>query len=219
MAYEFYLAGTLLPVTPSKLKVKIDNNNKSVNLINEGDVNILKKPGLTQISFTALLPNQSYHFARGSAAASSYLSLLENLKVSKEPFSFTVTRQLSNSRLNGTSMLVSLEEYTINEDAESYGIDYSVDITLKQYKAYGTRNVRIAQQKAAAETVRATDTASKPSGTQYTVKSGDNLTTIAQKYYNSADSWREIYNANTDTIGANPNKIYPGQVLTLPQQE
>ncbi len=116
-------------------------------------------------------------------------------------------------------MLVSLEEYTINEDAESYGIDYSVDITLKQYKAYGTRNVRIAQQKAAAETVRATDTASKPSGTQYTVKSGDNLTTIAQKYYNSADSWREIYNANTDTIGANPNKIYPGQVLTLPQQE
>ena len=34
MSYEFYLNGILMPVTPGKLKLKIANNNKTVNLIN-----------------------------------------------------------------------------------------------------------------------------------------------------------------------------------------
>ena len=49
--YHFYLAGMELPVTPSKLTVKIKNQNETVNLINEGEVNILKQPGLTSLSF------------------------------------------------------------------------------------------------------------------------------------------------------------------------
>ena len=44
MAYTFYLDGVQLPVTPSKLETKIKNNNKTINLINEGDVNVLKLP-------------------------------------------------------------------------------------------------------------------------------------------------------------------------------
>ena len=85
MSYEFYLNGILMPVTPGKLKLKIANNNKTVNLINEGDVNILKKAGLTEISFDLLLPNQEYPFANGSfMPAAAYLELFEELKVSRE---------------------------------------------------------------------------------------------------------------------------------------
>ena len=55
--YEFYMDGVRLPVTPSALTIKISNQNKTINLINEGQVNVLKTPGLSKISFSALLPN------------------------------------------------------------------------------------------------------------------------------------------------------------------
>lgn len=49
----------------------------------------------------------------------------------------------------------------------------------------------------------------------YTVKSGDNLSSIASKY---GTTWQELYNANKQTIGSNPNLIYAGTNLTIPGQ-
>ena len=40
--YEFYMDGMRLPVTPSALTIKTANQNKTINLINEGQVNVLK---------------------------------------------------------------------------------------------------------------------------------------------------------------------------------
>ena len=42
--YSFYLDNVLLPITPKQLQVKIKNQNKTVELINFGQVNILKTP-------------------------------------------------------------------------------------------------------------------------------------------------------------------------------
>lgn len=49
--YDFYLDKCLLPIAPGKLQVSIKNENKTVKLINEGQVNLLKAPGLTEIEF------------------------------------------------------------------------------------------------------------------------------------------------------------------------
>ena len=46
MAYDFYLDGVQLPIPPPKLEIKVTNKNKTVDLINTGEVNILKKEGL-----------------------------------------------------------------------------------------------------------------------------------------------------------------------------
>ena len=48
-----YFDKCLFPVTPEKISIKINGNNKTVNLINEGEINILKKAGLTDIEFEA----------------------------------------------------------------------------------------------------------------------------------------------------------------------
>ena len=53
-------------------------------------------------------------------------------------------------------------------------------------------------------------------GTTYTVKKGDCLWTIAKKFYGSGADYSKIYEANRDTIGKNPNVIYPGQTFTIP---
>ena len=136
MAYTFYLDGVQLPVTPSKLDTKIKSNNKTINLINEGDVNVLKLPGLTELSFEALIPQVKYPFASTTYNASYYLSKLEGLKSSKKPFQFIVIRtNPSGKMLFNTNIKVCLEDYTISEDAKN-GLDLKITIKLKQYKAY-----------------------------------------------------------------------------------
>lgn len=51
---------------------------------------------------------------------------------------------------------------------------------------------------------------------KYTVKEGDTLFTIAQKYYNDGDKYPEIAKANNLT---NENTIETGQVLDIPKIE
>lgn len=217
MAYTFYLDGVQLPVTPSKLDTKIKSNNKTINLINEGDVNILKLPGLTEISFEMLVPQVQYPFASVTYAASYYLSKLEKLKTSKQPFQFIVVRtKPSGKMLFNTNIKVSLEDYTISEDAEN-GLDLKITIKLKQYKSYSTKTVKVVvkQEKpvATVQNTRTTETA--PKKKTYTVKAGDCLWNIAKKYLGNGAKYTEIYNLNKDKI-KNPNLIYVGQVLTLP---
>jgi nucleoid-associated protein YgaU len=54
---------------------------------------------------------------------------------------------------------------------------------------------------------------------EHTVVSGETLSHIALKYYNSAvkAKYMVIYEANKDVIGDNPNLIKPGMVLKIPK--
>ena len=61
----------------------------------------------------------------------------------------------------------------------------------------------------------APSSSSSSGGTTYTVKKGDCLWNIAKKFYGSGPKYTKIYDANRGII-KNPNLIYPGQVLTIP---
>ena len=49
--YDFYLDKCLLPIAPEKLTIKINNANKTFTIINDGEINILKKAELSDIEF------------------------------------------------------------------------------------------------------------------------------------------------------------------------
>ena len=51
----------------------------------------------------------------------------------------------------------------------------------------------------------------------YSVQSGDTLWKIAKNHYGDAAKWHQIYDANKNIIGSNPDHIEVGQVLTLPK--
>jgi nucleoid-associated protein YgaU len=55
---------------------------------------------------------------------------------------------------------------------------------------------------------------------EHTVVSGETLSSISMKYYDSADrdDWMAIYEANKEVIGDNPNLIKPDQVLKIPER-
>jgi nucleoid-associated protein YgaU len=52
----------------------------------------------------------------------------------------------------------------------------------------------------------------------YTVQQGDSLSTISQKFYGNMnqDNVYKIYYSNEATIGSNPNVLYPGEKLYIP---
>lgn len=49
----------------------------------------------------------------------------------------------------------------------------------------------------------------------YTIGKGDTLSKIAKEHYGSANAWKQIFEANRDTI-EDPDRIFPGQVIKLP---
>lgn len=58
-------------------------------------------------------------------------------------------------------------------------------------------------------------TADAKGGRTYTIAKGDSLSKIAKRVYGSAKEWKKIYEANKDII-KNPDLIYPGQVIKIP---
>ncbi|MEM0913042.1 MAG: LysM peptidoglycan-binding domain-containing protein [Planctomycetota bacterium] len=51
---------------------------------------------------------------------------------------------------------------------------------------------------------------------RHTIQSGENLSSIAQRYYGKAARWRVLFNANRDILGNNPNAIRAGMVIAVP---
>jgi nucleoid-associated protein YgaU len=56
----------------------------------------------------------------------------------------------------------------------------------------------------------------KPGGSSYKVVSGDSLSAIAGRFWGDVLLWPILYDANKKVVGSDPNKIYPGQKLTIP---
>lgn len=79
MSYTCYLGGALWP-TPEKLQVKIKGKNKTLVLLNEGEVNFLRAPGLTELTVPFDLP-----MLTGSRSPDYYLGLLEQMKPTRKP--------------------------------------------------------------------------------------------------------------------------------------
>ncbi len=222
--YRVHLGKCLLPVPPGKIQAKINGNNKTVNLINDGEINILKNKGLTEIEFECEIPQMKYPYAYYKSKfkdAGYFMEVFKELKDSRKPFQFMIFRDCPGvKKLVNTDMTVTLEDYRITEDAKE-GLDFQVKISLKEWRGYGTKtaDVQIVAGKPQASVDPTRETANAPanaSAQSYTVVSGDSLWGIAKRFYGDGSKYMVIYQANAGVIGGNPNLIYPGQVLTIP---
>lgn len=239
--YLVYIDDMLFPVAPSKIETKISNRNETIDLAVESEVNIIKAAGLTELSMDLRLPNRVYPFAvypdGKYKAAKEYLDKLEALKTGRKSFTLIIMRNIGNDtgstfNTGNTSMQVTIEDYTVKEDAEE-GIDFTVDINFKQYQPFGTKKVVFKKKSSGKATKKTKEKkrakSTKKSGGTYTVKSGDCLTNIAKKKLGKASRWTEIYKLNKTTIenaakkhgrksSSNGHWIYPGTKLKLPER-
>ena len=82
--YNFYFADDsdvlTFPITPGELTISVGSNNTVISLINEGDINILKSPSLTEISFEARFPMRKYPYSREVKSFQTYFDKFKKLK-------------------------------------------------------------------------------------------------------------------------------------------
>lgn len=219
--YLFFLNAVQLPIPPSKIEIKTKSRNKTIDLINEGEVSVLKENGLKEISFKALLPRNKYPFSNAVFVSPEiYIQGLELLKSTKKVFQFIIIKTLPNGMpLIPTNIKCTLEDFNVIEDAKN-GLDVEVSITLKQYKHYGLKEINIIDdvsnvdtKTASVKSNRSAETA--PNDSTYTVQQGDCLYNIAKKKLGDGSRWKEIFELNKSKI-SNPNMIYIDQKLVLP---
>ena len=233
MSYYFFLGTTMLPVPPAKMSIKIKNKNKTIDLINEGEVNLIKTPGLTEISFDARLPNASYPFANYDTSLADllnsnfsgnsfsfkksdyFLSEFKSAKAIQNPMRLVISRMNSNfTMLWDTNMLVTLEDYSINEDAED-GFDVVVPLRLKQYKPFATKECEVItdengkQQIKIKEIREATD---KTTPTVYQVRNEQSMWEVCKRASGGSLNWRTVMGNNGIS---NPISMSKGKVLNL----
>ena len=112
--YDFYIDGLLLPITPGSIDTKIGNKNKIVTLLNGEELNLLKKPKLTEFDFDCTLPSENYPAVKSFVPPITVLNKLEDLKKNKKSFQFIIIRTPYESGLNNSiNKKVTLEEYVI----------------------------------------------------------------------------------------------------------
>lgn len=236
MAYYMYIEKVCFPITPSKLTIKIANKNKTITLINEGEVNLIKTPGLSDIAVDELiLPAvQKYPFANyldgKFRGPEYYLNKLETWKKKRKPVNFKLSRTTPDGRnlLWDTNFSVTIEDYEIIEDAEQQGLDIKIKLNMKEYRAWGAKKLVIKKKttskkkKATKKKIRKT----KETAKTYTVKKGDTLMKIARKQLNAESKWKSIYKLNKSVIEkaakkrgkpGNGHWIFPGTKLKLPK--
>jgi nucleoid-associated protein YgaU len=88
-----------------------------------------------------------------------------------------------------------------------------------------TKKEPVKKEKADFSNVRSGSSSTAPparpaagAGQTYTVKSGDTLWAIAERFYGDGSMWTRIHDANRGRI-ADPDMIQPGWTLTIPPRE
>lgn len=232
-----YIEKTLFPVAPGKLSIKVNGTNKTLTLINEGEVNLIKTAGLTELSTEVLLPAMTeYPFAvypNGFQGPRHYLDKLEKWKQKRKPITFKMLRTSPNGRalLWDTSISVTIEDYEIVEDAGEQGMDVTVKISMLEYREWGAKKLIMRKSKKKKAVLKKGKRKRKPLPKEYMVKRGDSIYAIAKKQLGDGLCWRGIYELNKksmDSIARSHGHksaieglncwIFPGERLKLPRK-
>lgn len=203
-----------LPVLPEKLKVSSPGKNKTATVLGLGEVLLLRLKGLRSVSWDCFFPSHNDPYATGGITPpADAVRAIQSARDSREPIQFT----LVGSDLD-INIQMGVDDFSYDERFGEVG-DIYYSIKLSEWKDYSPRRIVISD---AGKVNSATEAPKERSGSTpeapkaYTVSSGDSLWAIAKKIYGSGAKWQDIYAANKSAIGANPNKIYPGQVFTIP---
>jgi len=217
---DFYLTASdgnrlHFPINPEKIICNTGNRILTFDVIALGEISLPRGRVPTRFSFEGFFPGE----------ARKDLPMVKGWRPPKE-----IVDQLSIWRNEGTKLRLLVTETPINHDVYFDG-DSSFEhewrgghgdcwynlrfIEAREMVLLTETEVRPATTMVASSSAAGSSRPAPPTPKTYTVKSGDTLWAIAKKTLGDGNRWREIYQANADVIGKDPNLIFPGQVLRI----
>lgn len=201
------------PMMPEKLTIGADAKFMSYSIISLGDVKLPRGKGIEEVSWSGTFPGESRKGAPFIKAFIKPDSLIKNLRSYRDKGT-KCTLLVTGTCINLTVYISKFTGKYVGAGDFQYEIEF---IVAQEIKIYTTSELKISTPQAPrpAPKKETKKTATESKTRTYTVKSGDCLWRIAQKFLGSGSRYTEIYNLNRDKI-SNPNLIYPGQVLRIP---
>lgn len=197
-----------IAVLPAEYEVTSESNNTQVVIHSLGEINLLGKKKLKNISFSSFFPKQKYSFCEYTSfpGPKESVKLIERMK----------DNGVLRLTMTGTpvNMDCTIEKFTWGENDGTKDINFTLE--FKEYRKVRiktkVKRESLPQKVEPAATERP---AKEVSSTTYTVAKGDNLCKIAKNLTGSSANWKAIYEQNKTVIGGNPNLLYPGQQLVI----
>lgn len=201
------------PMMPEKLTIGADAKFMSYSIISLGDVKLPRGKGIEEVSWSGTFPGESRKGAPFIKAFTKPDSLIKNLRSYRDKGT-KCTLLVTGTCINLTVYISKFTGKYVGAGDFQYEIEF---IVAQEIKIYTTSELKTSTPQAPrpAPKKETKKTATESKTRTYTVKSGDCLWRIAQKFLGSGSRYTEIYNLNRDKI-SNPNLIYPGQVLRIP---
>ncbi len=201
-----------LSMLPESIKMNSGAKVQSYDILNAGEIRVPRGIKLLTVSWSATFPGagrKQYSFIKR-----------QHWRAPKE-----LVGIFERWRKNGTRLILLVTETAINYEVFLTDLsttnaggagDVQYDVAFCEYrelKVYTTSELNIKPDVKKTVTVRPAPAVKQKK--TYTVKKGDCLWNIAQRYLGRGSRYTEIYNLNRDKI-KNANLIYAGQVLTMP---
>lgn len=199
---------------PKEVKQKGSAKYQSYDFISIGEVRLPDGTKLLTYSWNATFPgealkNANYLRKQHWRSPKELVGIFEEWRQKNAVLILMVTETWINQE-------VTLSTINPTPTGGMGNVDY--DISFTEHRDVVIKTVAELQGAApavqAASAVRAAPAAA--AAQTYTVVRGDNLWAIAQRKLGNGARYGEIYDINKAVIGKSPDKIYAGQVLTLP---
>lgn len=220
--YKFYIGlldnseeEILLPVNPEEINVTQSGSTETYNIYQFGEVVSSGDRKLLKISISSFFPLEEAPFVMTNNLEhpSVYVNKIYSWKQSNKILTFKVT-----GGYYPIDRLWMIEDFEITEKAGEVG-DIYYTMSLTEYREFKARRITLSNNNgkmAYTKDYQGARPVTKVIPKTYIVKKGDTLWKIAKLQLGNGNLYNKIAQINNIK---NPNLIYPGQKLKIPQNE
>ena len=191
-----------LAVNPPELTVTQESKDRTIDLLNVGEVNVAGNRGLIKVTISTFLPDAGSPFYTGYAPESLIMAM-KKAKNGKK----TVRIIISGTDVNTLFTVSSVGETYKEGQADSYvswAFVESRELNTQQVASWVRRYT---------QTGLCIRNTSNSIPKAVTALSGDTLWDMARRYYDDGERWRDIAAAN----GMSDDRLTAGMRLQIPQ--
>lgn len=190
-----------LSVNPPEISVTQDNKDKTIDLLNVGEINVPGMRGLIRVSLATFLPDRNSPFYTG-AAPEQIVQAVKKAKNGQKAVRIIISGSDVNTQFNVSSM---------NEIYKEGQGDIYIAWSFVELRDLNTGQVASFVRRYT-DTGLCTRRTARSVPKAVTVQSGDTLWNLARRYYDDGSRWKDIAMANDMYEDA----LVPGMRLIIP---